>query len=89
MIKRYNNLSLAIAIPGLIIQVAGRFMMAGPQATLGSLMTIVGTVMLLTGFAYYAKAKGRSPVWCLVAFLSIIGLIILALLKDKSGVEEV
>jgi len=89
MIKRYNNLSLAIAIPGLVMQIAGRFMMGGEQDTLVVLMTLLGTVMLLVGFAYYAKAKGRSPVWCLAAFLSLIGLIILGLLKDKSGVDEV
>ena len=89
MIKRYNNMSLAIAIPGLIIQIAGRFMMGDEQETLGVLITLLGTMMLLVGFAYYAKAKGRSPVWCLAAFLSLIGLIILALLKDKSGVNEV
>ena len=45
--------------------------------------------MVLVGFAYYAKAKGRNPLWCLAAFLSLIGLIILALLKDESGVDEV
>ena len=46
---------------------------------------LLGTALLLVGFAYYAKAKGRSPAWCLVAFLSCVGLIILALLKDKSA----
>ena len=89
MIKRYNNLSLAIAIPGIITQIAGRFMMDGEQQTLGVLMTLGGTVMVLVGFAYYAKAKGRSPVWCLAAFLSLIGLIVLGMLKDNSGVDEV
>lgn len=89
MIKRYNNLSLAIAIPGLIIQIAGRFLIDGGQEALGLVMTLGGTVMLLFGFAYYAKAKGRSPLWCLAGFLSLIGLIILALLKDHSGVNEV
>ena len=48
------------------------------------LVIILGTALLLVGFAYYAKAKGRSPVWCLVAFLSCIGLIILALLEDRA-----
>ncbi|EDL60192.1 hypothetical protein [Gimesia maris] len=74
MIKRYNNLSLAIAIPGLIIQIAGRFIMDSGQEALGLVMFIGGTVMLL---------------WYLAGFLSLIGLIILALLKDHSGVNEV
>jgi len=89
MIRRYNNVSLAIAIPGLIMQIAGRFMMDSEQGTLGALITVLGTVMLLVGFAYYAKAKGRNPMWCLAAFLSVIGLIILSFLKDESGVDEV
>ena len=44
---------------------------------LGMLAMLAGTALLLAGFAYYAKAKGRHPAWCLMAFLSIIGLIVL------------
>jgi hypothetical protein len=44
------------------------------------LLGLFGTVLLLVGLAYYAKAKGRNPAWCLFAFLSII----LACLKDKA-----
>lgn len=89
VIKRYNNLSLVIAIPGIILQIVGRVMMDGEQEMLGALITLGATGMVLVGFAFYAMAKGRSPVWCLAAFLSLIGLIILALLKDESGVDEV
>lgn len=63
--------------------------MDGEQRMPGTLLALAGTAMVLTGFAYYAKAKGRSPVWCLAGFLSLIGLVILALLKDNSGVDEV
>jgi hypothetical protein len=45
---------------------------------------LVGTALLLAGFAYYAKAKGRHPLWCLFAFLGLIGLIVLACLKDRT-----
>jgi hypothetical protein len=45
---------------------------------------LIGTALLLVGFAYYAKAKGRNPAWCLMAFLSFIGLIVLGILKDMS-----
>jgi hypothetical protein len=31
------------------------------------------------------RSKGRSPAWCLLALLSIIGWVILIFLKDKSG----
>lgn len=89
MIKRYNNLSLALGIPGIVLQVAGRIMMESPdKLTMGALTLFAGTGLLLAGFAYYAKAKGRHPAWCLMAFLSLIGLIVLACLKDRSGTAE-
>jgi hypothetical protein len=37
--------------------------------------------------AYYAKAKGRSAWWCVMGFLSCIGLVILGLLKDLEKEE--
>ena len=48
-------------------------------------LLLVGTVLAIIGFGYYAKAKGRSMVWGLVGFLGLIGLVVLALLKDKSS----
>jgi hypothetical protein len=59
----------------------------GPQleARIGALVLLGGTGLMLVGFAYYAMAKGRSPAWCLLAFLSCIGLIILAFLPEESG----
>jgi hypothetical protein len=78
MIKKYNNISLAFGIPGLIVQVAGHIIQQEG-------VMLIGTALLLVGFAYYAKAKGRNPAWCLMAFLSFIGLIVLGILKDMSG----
>ncbi|MAI73184.1 MAG: hypothetical protein CMM01_20075 [Rhodopirellula sp.] len=89
MIKRYNNLSLAIAIPGIALQFVGQFMTGGEQHILGLLTVLAGTLMVLVGFAYYAKAKGRNPAWCLIGVFSCLGLLIMALLKDNSGVDEV
>ena len=37
------------------------------------------------GFGYYAKAKGRSMAWGLCGFLSLAGLVILALLERQVG----
>jgi hypothetical protein len=86
MIKRYNNLSFVFGVPGIIAQIFGNFyMQSHPNSLSGPLITLGGTGLLLVGFAYYALAKGRNPAWCLVAFLSCLGLIILALLKDESG----
>ena len=77
MIAKYYNVSLALGIPGIVLQLAGGF-------ALGFLVQLLGTALLIAGFAYYAKAKGRNSAWCLLAFLSIIGLIVLACLKDRT-----
>lgn len=77
MIAKYNNISLTCGIPGIILQIAGRLI--GQPVVI-----IAGTVLLMVGLAYYAKAKGRSPAWCLMGFLSLVGLIVLACLKDCS-----
>ena len=50
---------------------------------------VLGTLFLLVGLAYYARAKGRSPWWCLFAFLSLIGLIVLACLEDRTWCSKV
>ncbi len=88
MIKRYNNISLALGIPGIILHtVALIFLKANPQSgvgLLGLLISFAGTGLLIAGLAYYAIAKGRSGWWGLCGFLSWIGLIILALLKDQA-----
>jgi hypothetical protein len=81
MITRYNNISLAIGAPGFILQVVGNFMIsssARDQRLLGAGIILLGTVLWFVGLAYYAIAKGRHPAWCLLAFLSLIGLIVLA-----------
>jgi predicted Zn finger-like uncharacterized protein len=83
MIKRYNNISLALGAPGLILQIAGNVMTRTPaQFMLGLLVSLVGTGLLMAGLAFYALSKGRSPAWCLMGLLSIVGLIVLACLKD-------
>ena len=88
MIARYNRLSFVWGIPGLILQIVGNVVAQGAlgpsTAPLGLLVALIGTGLLLVGLAYYAVAKGRHPAWCLFAFLSIIGLIVLACLKDKA-----
>ena len=86
MIAEYNKKSLVFGIPGIILQIAGNFMRTpnGLFTPLGWLAVLGGTALLLVGLAFYAKAKGRHSAWCLFAFLSLIGLIVLACLKDKS-----
>jgi hypothetical protein len=87
VIKRYNNLSFLFFIPGVILQIIG-LVRQGNEQELNPITTgllLLGTVLAIIGFGYYAKAKGRSMVWGLAGFLGLIGLVILALLKDRSG----
>ena len=75
---------------GVILQCAGGLMCPIRSypflGILGWLITIIGTILLLAGFAFYVKSKGRSIAWSLLALLSIVGWIILIFLKDKSSV---
>jgi 4-amino-4-deoxy-L-arabinose transferase-like glycosyltransferase len=82
MIARYNNTSMALAVPGLIVQVVGQFVLQIPY------VTIAGTVLVMVGLGYYAKAKGRHWAWGLLGLLSIFGLIALAILPDKAKSED-
>jgi hypothetical protein len=88
MIAEHNRMSLFYGVPGVILQFPGPFLVEylWPQANwLPKLVAIVGSVLLLVGLSYYARAKGRNPAWCLLAFLSWLGILLLALLEDRSG----
>ena len=86
MIENYNRLSFVYGIPGLVLQILGNLKaQAADGPTFWSVIALLGTILLFVGFAYYAKAKGRHWAWCFMALLSIIGLIVLACLKDKSN----
>jgi hypothetical protein len=85
MIARYNNISLALGIPGLILQIAANVIrVSSENQYLAVLAWVAGTALLVGGFVMYAKSKGRSPAWGLMGFLSIIGLIVLAMLEDRT-----
>lgn len=73
MKKEENNKSLMFGVPGLLLQIGG---VEYP------ILSLIGTILLLIGLAFYAKAKGRHPAWCLLGLFSIFGIIGLALLKD-------
>ena len=81
MIAKYNKLSFVWAIPGLIIQVVGG-LIENP------LIQLVGAGFVIVGLSYYAMAKGRTPAWGLMGILSIVGLIVLACLKDLDKSEQ-
>jgi hypothetical protein len=89
-----NRKSLMYGIPGIVLQCAGA--LAGstvdqntPDSAdslwmLGSRgIMLAGTVLLIIGLAFYARAKGHSGSWGLMGLLSFIGLIVLACLPDR------
>jgi hypothetical protein len=89
MDARLNRISLAWGIPGILIQLAGTFVCLFAEdpciAAVAWLASLAGTALLMVGLAYYARAKGRSPAWCLLGLLGVLGLIGLVVLKDKSS----
>ncbi len=85
MIARYNKLSFVYGVPGLIAQMVSFGLLSSPgNEGIGNLLLLGGSALLITGFAFYAKAKGRNPAWGVMGLFSWIGLVALALLKDLS-----
>jgi hypothetical protein len=98
MIAEYDQKSLKLGIPGLLLQIASILIInfyaskrkagqAIPPDWLGYLLLagkVLGSVMLIIGLCYYAKAKGYSAVLGLLGLLSCIGLFVLAVLPDRA-----
>src|SRR5262245_19950417 len=98
MIPEHNRKSLLLGIPGLLIQIGFLFLPriavalgADPTARLPQwvawrmiIAALLGAVLLIIGLGYYAKGKGYSAVLGLLGLLSCIGLLILAVLPDKT-----
>ena len=98
MIAKYNRKSLALGIPGLLLQLGCLFTSnliaakaksdgVAPSDSLTLLLaagSLVGALLLIIGLGFYAKAKGHSVVWGLLGLLSCIGLLILAIMPDKT-----
>ncbi len=81
-----SNLGIA---SGLLLSIAGRLLIASGE---NSAMWAVGILALLTGgglFIWgcveYALAKGRHPAWGLLGLASILGLVLLVVLQDRSN----
>jgi hypothetical protein len=51
---------------------------------LGLVAAVIGTLLLVVGLGHYAKAKGHHPAWALAAMFSWLGLLLLALLPDRT-----
>jgi hypothetical protein len=79
-----------LSIFGFLLQF-GAFMTAGfltspPQQYRAVYVSWLGLAILIFACAIYAKAKGRSRWFCVLAILWVPGLIVLAYLKDKRPV---
>jgi hypothetical protein len=98
MIAKYNRKSLILGIPGLLLQLGCIFIsnliaakaksggtpLPDSLALLLAVGSLTGALLLIIGLSFYAKAKGYSAVLGLLGLLSCIGLLILALLPDKT-----
>ena len=86
MKKAENSKSLMLGVPGILLQMVGYSGAQGASeevAPLCILLQLAGTVLLIWGLWYYAKAKDRAGYWGFCGLLSILGLIILACLRDE------
>ncbi len=84
--------SMAFIIPGLLLQIgcttARRILPGEPQLIAMSLMigSLLGLLLLIVGLRHYAKSKGYSDAYGLLGFLSLLGVLIMAALPDKTKV---
>jgi|SRR5580698_5662754 hypothetical protein len=98
MIAKYVRKSLIFGSPGLLLQIGCTFVAnnivakamsvgSGSLALLTGIFvvgSIAGNILLIAGLGYYAKAKGYSAALGVLGLLSCIGLLILALIPDKT-----
>ena len=90
MLIKYSQKNFHQAvILGIILQFFGGFAQPIYNSTLleiiGWSIILLGTGLLMIGFSFYAKSKGRNPAWSMLALLSIVGWFVLICLKDKSS----
>ena len=88
MKEKIKKIGVFYIVPGLIIQLSGMFTadtIREPEVVFwANIAHLFGTIILLIGFVFYSKAKGRNVLWSLLAILSIVGVAIMFILKDLS-----
>ena len=89
MIEEYKKKANIGILAGLVLSIGARLAMGGlepgsPVAFVLAGVSIIGTVTFIWGCVQYALAKGRSGWWGAFGLLSLIGLLVLVLLKDHS-----
>lgn len=93
MIESHKNRANIFIIIGLIMSIGAniwsRSLPPGDSMIAVALViSIIGTVVFVFGCMEYAQAKGRSRWWGLFGLLSLIGLLVLVLLKDHSDMRR-
>ena len=92
MIREYSRKSLAIGLPAVAllsvpVLVWGNagIMSSNTWVTTASVvLPIVGSALFIVALCYYAKAKGYNGALGLLGMLSCVGLLIIALLPDRT-----
>ena len=86
--QRKSNAAAGICLASfLCILVFGVPDIESSPALATSVMSVaapVAAIAYVLGLWFYIKAKGRSGWWILFTFLHVIGLVVIACLKDKS-----
>ena len=81
MLAKYKAPTNGFIAVGLLFQIMAIFLSETP---LGGVIRVVGGVLVIVGCCFYAKGKGHSAALGLLGILSIIGLLILICLKDRT-----
>jgi len=87
--KRKSNIAAAVCGVALILALLSIFINEGniwvSSQDIAQFCALIGGIAFYFALWAYIKSKGRSGFWVLLAvFLSLIGLIIIYFLKDKS-----
>lgn len=81
----YRRRIMFLLVPALLLQAGGAWLGLIPgNEDMGSQVLGWGAFLSMPALAYWAKSKGRSPWWGLVGIASVIGVIIVRLLKDST-----
>ncbi|CAN5831468.1 hypothetical protein BH09VER1_BH09VER1_47510 [soil metagenome] len=84
--KKYNRISLLLGVPGILLQfLPSALVEPGHDNDWTSAALLLGVVLFGTGLSFLAKSKGRSAWWGVLGILSVVGGLIIAILKDRSA----
>jgi threonine/homoserine/homoserine lactone efflux protein len=84
--KRKSNIAAAIFVVSIgagIVLSSNSHQNLWDMGVIGPALGITWTVSYFYALMSLIKAKGRSDAWILMAFLSLLGLIVLLCLKDQ------